>query len=109
MVPTYSMISSKLFRDVLGFPFTDVGRGWLILDLPEADMGVHPTGDGGDPPNTHTISFYTDDIEAPVAELKEKGVEFPPVEDQGFGLVTFFKAPGELILQLYQPHYSKGA
>ena len=94
---------------MLGFPFTDVGRRWLILDLPEADMGEHPTGDGGDPPNTHTISFYTDDIEATVAELKEKGVEFPPVEDQGFGLVTFFKAPGELILQLYQPHYSKGA
>ena len=29
-------------RDKLGFPFTDVGDGWLIFDLPEADMGCHP-------------------------------------------------------------------
>src|SRR5437870_1686430 len=29
-------------RDKLGFPATDVGDGWLIFDLPEADMGCHP-------------------------------------------------------------------
>ena len=41
-------------------------------------------------------------------ELKAKGVEFTtPIEDQGFGLVTFFKAPGELVLQLDQPNYAK--
>jgi hypothetical protein len=35
-------------RDKLGFPCTDVGGGWLIFDLPEADMGCHPAdkGDG---------------------------------------------------------------
>ena len=34
----------EFIRDKLGFPCTDVGEGWLIFDLPEADMGVHPTG-----------------------------------------------------------------
>ena len=29
-------------RDKLKFTFTDVGEGWLIFDLPEADMGCHP-------------------------------------------------------------------
>ncbi len=29
-------------RDKLGFPYTDAGDGWLIFDLPEADMGCHP-------------------------------------------------------------------
>ena len=29
-------------RDKLGFPCSDVGEGWLIFDLPEADMGCHP-------------------------------------------------------------------
>jgi hypothetical protein len=29
-------------RDKLQFPFTDSGEGWLIFDLPEADMGCHP-------------------------------------------------------------------
>jgi uncharacterized glyoxalase superfamily protein PhnB len=57
---------------------------------------------------THVISFYCDDIEATVAELTAKGVEFiMPVEDQGYGLVTFFKMPGEVTVQLYQPHYVK--
>ena len=30
-------------RDKLGLPFTDVGAGWLIFDLPEAEMGAHPS------------------------------------------------------------------
>lgn len=31
------------FRDKLGFAATDAGEGWLIFDLPPADLGVHPT------------------------------------------------------------------
>lgn len=99
-------------RDKLGFPFTDVGDGWLIFDLPEADMGCHPkaNGDGNPPANTHAISFYCDDIHATVADLKSRGVEFTEgVTDQGYGLVTYFKAPGDLVLQLYQPLYAKHA
>ncbi|MBS1913878.1 MAG: VOC family protein [Bacteroidetes bacterium] len=98
----------KFLRDVIGFSATDVGDGWLIFDLPEADMGCHPTGEGQWPSGTHAISFYCDDIEQTVAELKARGVEFTgPVEDCGFGLVTHFKVPGGFALQLYQPLYSK--
>ena len=99
-------------RDKLGLPGVDVGGGWLIFQLPEADMGVHPTqpGEAGEPPSgTPDISFYCDDIRATVAELEAKGVEFThPVEDHGYGLVTHFRAPGGLELQLYQPIYSRG-
>ncbi len=96
-------------RDVLGFSATDVGDGWLIFDLPEADMGVHPTGYPGSPPNgTPDISFYCDDIHATVAEMKGKGVEFASeVSDQGFGLVCRFVMPGPVEVQLYQPKYDK--
>jgi catechol 2,3-dioxygenase-like lactoylglutathione lyase family enzyme len=94
-------------RDTLGFPATDVGDGWLIFDLPEADMGCHPT-DGNPPPNTHAISFYCDDIRQTVATLRSRGVEFiDDVVDAGYGLVTHFNMPGGLQVQLYQPHYSK--
>jgi catechol 2,3-dioxygenase-like lactoylglutathione lyase family enzyme len=97
-------------RDKLGFPASDVGGGWLIFDLPEADMGCHPAGpEEGAPSGTHDISFYCDDIEKTVAELRARGVEFTePVVDRGFGLVTHFKVPGGFTLQLYQPRYSKG-
>ncbi len=96
-------------RDKLGFRSTDVGQGWLIFDVPEADMGCHPSdASDGHQPGTHNISFYCDDIEQAVAELKARGVEFTEgISDQGYGLVTHFKMPGEVVVQLYQPRYEK--
>ena len=90
-------------------PGTDVGDGWLIFDLPEADMGVHPADPAEGAPLRHAdISFYCDDIDETVAELKAQGVEFTePVEDHGYGLVTHFKVPGGFEVQLYQPKYAK--
>jgi catechol 2,3-dioxygenase-like lactoylglutathione lyase family enzyme len=97
-------------RDKLGLSAVDVGGGWLIFNLPEAEMGCHPVEkEAGHsvPSGTADISFYCDDIERTVAELKARGVEFTaPVADHGYGLVTFFKAPGNFAIQLYQPRYS---
>ena len=96
-------------RDNLGFRSTDVGEGWLIFDVPEADMGCHPAAtEDGKQSGTHDISFYCDDIEQTVAELKSRGVEFTEgISDQGYGLVTRFAVPGGFTVQLYQPRYEK--
>ncbi len=96
-------------RDKLGLPHTDVGEGWLIFDLAEAEMGCHPADDSkGAPSGTHAISFYCDDIERTVSELRFRGVEFTDqITDQGYGLVTHFKMPGDVVVQLYQPRYTK--
>jgi hypothetical protein len=96
-------------RDKLRFPYTDVHDGWLIFDLPSGDLGVHPVEPGRSAPNgTHDISFFCDDIQATVRELKSRGVEFTKdVEDHGYGLVTYFRMPGNLDVQLYQPKYQK--
>jgi hypothetical protein len=103
----------EFIRDKLGFTFTDVGEGWLIFDLPEADMGVHPadeSGGHGSPTGTHDISFYCDDLKSTVEELRGRGVEFvSDIIDAGFGLVTHFMMPGNVRAQLYQPHYTKGS
>jgi len=98
----------EFLRDKLGFNGTDVGEGWLIFNAPEADIGVHPT-DGEDVESgTADISFYCDDINTTVEELRAKGVEFTQsVEDHGYGLVTHFKVPGGFAVQLYQPKYKK--
>jgi len=94
-------------RDKLQFPHTDVGHGWLIFDLPEADLGVHPSGEGAGP-GTHDISFYCDDLDATITELKSRGVEFVgDVTEAGFGRVTRFRMPGGVEAQLYQPRYVK--
>jgi Glyoxalase/Bleomycin resistance protein/Dioxygenase superfamily. len=97
------------FRDKLGFPATDVGGGWLIFDMPEADLGCHPADPKeGAPSGTPNISFYCEDIGHSVSEMKALGVEFTgPVEDRGYGYVTHFKVPGGFEIQLYQPKYAK--
>ena len=96
-------------RDKLGLRATDVGDGWLIFDVPEADMGCHPADDrDAKPSGTADISFYCDDIHGTVASLRAKGVEFDhEVQDHGYGLVTHFKVPGGFKVQLYEPRYEK--
>jgi predicted enzyme related to lactoylglutathione lyase len=95
-------------RDKLRLRHTDIGEGWLILEPPSADLGVHPTEQGGPPSGAAEVSFFCDDIESTVAELKAQGVEFTQgIEDHGYGLVTHFKVPGAFTVQLYQPAYGK--
>lgn len=99
----------NFLRDKLQLKANDIGHGWLIFDIPEADLGCHPADEkNGAPSGTHDISFYCDDIHTTVEELKANGVQFSsPVEDHGYGLVTHFKAPGNFEIQLYQPKYGK--
>ncbi len=107
----YSSQSDELrafLRDKLGFKGTDVGGGWLIFDTPEADIGVHPTDGSEVASGTADISFYCDDINETMRDLRARGVEFTQeVEDHGYGLVTFFKVPGEFKVQLYEPKYAQ--
>ena len=75
-----------------------------------SDLIIHAgdIGNGDVPSGTANISFYCDDIAQTVSELRARGVEFMhDVEDHGYGLVTFFKAPGNFNVQLYQPRYGK--
>jgi len=108
----YSSQAAKLrtfLRDKLDLEATDVGDGWLIFDVPEADLGCHPAdAKNGVPSGTSDISFYCDDIEETVAELKKKGVKFKgKIADHGYGFVTHFQVPGDFTIQLYQPKYKK--
>ncbi len=107
----YSSVPDALracIRDKLQLHFSDIGSGWLIFDFPEGDLGVHPadTNETG----CHNISFYTDDVEKTVAELKDRGVQFDDtIADHGYGLVTHFTMPGGVRVQLYEPKYRKNA
>ena len=90
-------------RDKLGFPYTDTGDGWLIFDVPEGDLGVHPSDK-----TYHSISFYCDDIKRTVKDLRARGVEFTTgISEQSWGLLTHFRMPGNLEVELYQPKYKK--
>jgi hypothetical protein len=97
-------------RNKLGFPATDVGDGWLIFDLPDAEMGCHPveTHVGKVPSGTPYLSFTCDDLRATITELRERGVEFVGgIEDHGYGLSTRIRVPGDFTVEVYQPSYSR--
>jgi catechol 2,3-dioxygenase-like lactoylglutathione lyase family enzyme len=90
------------FRDTLGFPFVDAGRGWLLFGLPPAELGIHPA----DKDNHQELWLMCDDIKETVEELKDKGVQFSgPISDEGFGPVTALKLPGGGELGLFQPEH----
>ena len=99
----------EFLRDKVQLPYTDVGGGWLIFDLPEGDLGVHPVGTSdGAPAGAHDVSFYCDDIHGTVADLRARGVPFTrEIADHGYGWVTYFTMPGGIQVQLYEPKYAK--
>jgi catechol 2,3-dioxygenase-like lactoylglutathione lyase family enzyme len=103
----YSKDAEKVrdfFRDVLGWKSVDAGRGWLIFGLPPTEVAVHPT-DGGGEGGTHELFLMCDDLDKTMADLKSKDVEFGPVREAPYGLVTAIKLPGGGELGLYQPRH----
>jgi predicted enzyme related to lactoylglutathione lyase len=94
------------FRDVLNLPNIDAHDGWLIFKLPPAELGIHPAGSPGPGDGQHEVYLMCDDIDATVAELTDKGVEFTTgIENQGFGRLTRLRVPGGGELGLYQARH----
>jgi catechol 2,3-dioxygenase-like lactoylglutathione lyase family enzyme len=90
------------FGDVLGFRSVDAGGGWLIFALPPGEIAAHPASEAGAP----ELYLMCDDVNATVAELRDKGVEIGgPVRDEGWGLVTTIELPGGGELGLYEPRH----
>jgi len=94
------------FRDVLGMPSVDARDGWLIFQLPPAELGIHPAGEAAAPGGRHELYLLCDDIGRTVEELTAKGAEFTgPVTDAGFGLLISLPVPGAGQIGLYQPKH----
>lgn len=90
------------FRDVLGWPHVDDGGGWLIFQQPPSELGVHETGP--DITEGDELFLLCDDVDATVAELRAKGVEFEgEITDQGWGRFITMLVPGAGKMGLYQP------
>ena len=91
-----------VLRDVFGWDHIDAHDGWLIFALPPAELGVHP-----DEKPSHELSIMCDDLDATVADLRAKGIEFRgEPENQGFGTVITMVLPGGVDMMLYQPRHA---
>jgi hypothetical protein len=88
-------------RDVFGWKTVDAGDGWLIFALPPAELAVHPAER-----SEHTLMLICDDIDATVAELRERGIEFlgEPEEYPYMAAITML-LPGGVEVVLYEPRH----
>ncbi|GAA3180599.1 hypothetical protein GCM10010531_38410 [Blastococcus jejuensis] len=89
-------------RDVLGLAHVDSGGGWLIFQLPPAEVAVHPAERSG------AVELYLvcDDIDATVADLGARGVQFEgEVTDQGWGRLATIRLPGGGRLGIYEARH----
>ncbi len=119
----------RFFKDVLRWPFVsegdqgDAGIGgsgtggddpaeWLIFRSGPSELGVHPTsgvheGTQYSAPRQHSIAVMCDDLDATVAELRERGAEFAgQPDDMGFGRGVLVRVPGADDMLLYQPQHA---
>jgi catechol 2,3-dioxygenase-like lactoylglutathione lyase family enzyme len=85
--------------DVLGFSSVDAGGGWAIFALPPSELAVHPDEHNG----RHELFLMTDDLEAEMTMLRDKGIDGTPAHREFWGLATELTLPGGGQLCLYQP------
>ena len=104
-------LDRAFFREVLGFPFVDVGHAWLIFGLPPAEMAVHPTDEeqkllhAGHRLLGAVLYLMCDDLVALTQTLKSKDVACTEVEEVSWGIRTTIKLPSGGELGLYQPKH----
>jgi len=89
------------FADVLQLDSVDAGGGWLIFALPPAELAIHPAEEPG-----HELYLMTDDLDATLAELRQRGVAIASEpSDQGRGVLAAVEVPGFGSLGLYEPRH----
>lgn len=97
------------FRDVLQFRAVDAGGGWLIFELPPAEVAVHPAGGefaqqhGGHSLIGALLYLMCDDLRATITWLETKKVSCTAIDEEPWGIKTTIRLPSGGELGLYQP------
>jgi hypothetical protein len=93
--------ADRAFLDeLLGLGKVDAGGGWMIYELPPAEVAVHPT----DGPPVHELYLMSTDIEADLAALRAKGVPVSEtIHEERWGRVGSVTLPSGAPLAIYQP------
>lgn len=118
IIGTHFLLYSKdpeadraFFRDVLGFPYVDVGEGWLIFAMSPAEAAIHPLD--GEFSQLHAghellgavLYLMCDDLDDMVASLNAKGVHCSQIDQARWGIKTTIPLPGGGAIGLYQPRH----
>ncbi|MFF0146300.1 hypothetical protein ATK36_1369 [Amycolatopsis sulphurea] len=93
-------------RDVLGLGHVDAGAGWLIFELPPAEVAVHPAE--GAP--RQELYLMCTDLDATLAELAEKGAAIEGDHQHArWGTIARVRLPSGTTVPLYEPKHPRAA
>ena len=90
----------RFLGETLDIRSIDAGRGWLIFEMPPAEVAVHPAEAPG-----AELYLMCDDLTAEVESLVARGVSCSPVEEARWGSITKIVLPGGGTIGLYQPRH----
>ena len=98
------------FRDVLKFPYVEMGEGWLIFALPPSEAAVHPI-EGPNQPLLHAdhrllgavLYLMCSDLQEYINYLKSRNVSCTEITQAPWGIKTTIKLPSGSEMGLYQP------
>lgn len=106
----HTMIFSKdaekdrlFFKDVLKFPYVDNGGNWLIFDLPNTEMGVHPN----DKNNIHELYFLCEDIDVFIETMSKHSIKTLNRRDEPWGKIIDLILPGGGTIMVYEPLHKR--
>ena len=100
---TDAVADRAFFRDLLKLPYVDVGDGWLIFELPPAEVAVHPSASN----NVHELFLMCDDIAAFRVEMSEYKIPCSELEEMPWGLLTRMTLPGGGSIGVDQPRHER--
>jgi hypothetical protein len=89
-------------RDVLKFPSIEAGEGWLIFELPPAELAFHPAQGNGN----QEFYLVCDDIDHLAARMKSLKVKCSEVLELSWGLLTRIRLPGGGDQGIYQTKHA---
>jgi len=93
----------SFFKNILKFPFVDIGHNWLIFALPPSELAVHPSGENG----MHEFYLMCDDIKSFVKEMAGHNISCSEIEDQRWGLLVYLTLPGGGKIGVYEPKHAR--
>jgi len=99
-------------RDILRFQAVDIGHGWLLFNMPPAELGVHP-GSGefvqerlGHRMIGATLYLMCDDLRARIRLLKSHGIQSAKIVKADWGSSTMVVLPSGAAIGLFQPTHA---
>lgn len=90
------------FRDVLKFPYIDIGHDWLIFRTPPAELAVHPSGEN----DKHEVYLTCDDIKEFLSDMSTQKIACSDIQNERWGQLVHLTLPGGGKLGVYQPKHA---